>query len=69
MESTFQKFIENDPVQKAAFDKEYDAFMRSEELLDDTLMGAAAEARRICRDPSVKGYTDMDELRKALLRD
>ena len=34
MESTFQKFIENNPVQKAAFEKEYDAFMLSELMLE-----------------------------------
>lgn len=31
----------------------------------DTL-AAMAEARRISRDPSVKGYTSMDESKKAL---
>lgn len=29
-------------------------------------LDAMAEARRISSDPSVKGYTDMDELRAAL---
>ena len=29
-------------------------------------LDAMDEARRICRDPDVKGYTDMEELRKAL---
>ena len=29
-------------------------------------LDAMDEARRISRDPDVKGYTDMDELRKAL---
>lgn len=29
-------------------------------------LNAMAEARQISRDPSVKGYTNMDELRKAL---
>ena len=29
-------------------------------------LDAMEEAKRISRDPSVKGYTDMDELRKAL---
>ena len=34
MESTFQRFIENNPEQKKAFDKEYDAFALSEFILD-----------------------------------
>ena len=29
-------------------------------------LAAMDEARRISRDPAVKGYTDMDELKKAL---
>ena len=29
-------------------------------------LDAMDEARRISRNPDVKGYTDMDELRKAL---
>lgn len=29
-------------------------------------LGAMDEARRISRDPDVRGYTNMDELRKAL---
>lgn len=29
-------------------------------------LDAMDEAKRISRDPDVKGYTDMDELRKAL---
>lgn len=30
------------------------------------LLDAAAEAKRISRDPDVPGYTSMDDLRKAL---
>ena len=30
---------------------------------------AFAEAEKISRDPDIKGYTDMDELKKALLED
>lgn len=30
------------------------------------ILDAMDEARRISRDPDVKGYTNMDELRKAL---
>lgn len=33
----------------------------SRELLD-----AAGEARRISRDPNVPGYTDLDDLKRAL---
>jgi len=33
METTFDKFITNNPEQKALFDREYSDFVRSEELL------------------------------------
>lgn len=32
----------------------------------DKTLSAMAEARRISRDPDIKGYTDMDELKAAL---
>lgn len=32
----------------------------------DNLLDAANEARRISRDSSIKGYTTMDDLKKAL---
>lgn len=35
--------------------------MKKQEIID-----AMEEARRISRDPEVRGYTNMDELRKAL---
>ena len=35
--------------------------MKKQEIID-----AMEEARRISRDPEVQGYTNMDELRKAL---
>ena len=35
--------------------------MKKQEIID-----AMEEARRILRDPEVRGYTNMDELRKAL---
>ena len=35
--------------------------MKKQEIID-----AMKEARRISRDPEVRGYTNMDELRKAL---
>ena len=34
MESTFDKFITNDPEQKELFDREYNAFLLSEFLLE-----------------------------------
>jgi len=33
MKTTFDKFITNNPEQKALFDREYSDFVRSEELL------------------------------------
>ena len=38
----------------------------AETLTTNTGGDAMNEARRISRNPDVKGYTDMDELRKAL---
>ena len=35
--------------------------MKKQEIIE-----AMEEARRISRDPEVRGYTNMDELRKAL---
>ena len=35
--------------------------MKKQEIID-----AMEEVRRISRDPEVRGYTNMDELRKAL---
>ena len=32
----------------------------------DKTLGAMAEARRISRDPDIKGYSNMDELKAAL---
>ena len=34
METTFDKFITNNPTQKAIFDKEYSDFVYSEQLLE-----------------------------------
>ena len=42
---------------------------RDEEYEEGTLADAMDEARRICRDPRVEGYTNMDDLRRALLGD
>ena len=33
---------------------------------NDTTLAAIEEGRRIARDPSVRGYTNMDDLRAAL---
>lgn len=34
-----------------------------------TVLAAMQEARQISQDPAVQGYTNMDELKKALLED
>jgi hypothetical protein len=36
METTFDKFITNNPEQKALFDKEYTEFSRSERALENS---------------------------------
>lgn len=36
---------------------------------DDETRSAMAEAMRISKDPNVKGYTSMEEIKKALMED
>ena len=40
-----------------------------EEHTRGTLLDAMDEARHICRDPRVEGYTNMEDLQRALLGD
>ena len=50
-----------------AVDSDRDVWHKEYE--EGTLIDAMEEARRICRDPRVEGYTNMEDLRKALLSD
>ncbi|MCM1261653.1 MAG: type II toxin-antitoxin system RelB/DinJ family antitoxin [Butyrivibrio sp.] len=41
-------------------------FLMEPDIPNDVTLAAIAEGNRIARDPNVKGYTDLRELRKAL---
>ena len=47
METTFDKFITNNPTQKELFDKEYAEFARSERLLESGYNVSATTKKHI----------------------
>ena len=56
METTFDKFITNDPEQKALFEKEYNAFLLSEfvlEKMEEEKISVRALAKKAGVSPTV----------------
>ena len=56
-------------LKEASLAVDSDTGVWHEEYEGGTLAGAMEEARRICRDPRVESYTNMEDLRNALLGD